>query len=90
MTPPSTFSGLLHRLGLATLGLVLILFGAGVLTLAFGSADAFRVGTLIGLVLIAAGGRQVYAAVIGVIPKWYTELVLFGGVIGSGGPRIHK
>ena len=91
MPPHSRVWKSLHRAGLALFGVMLALFGAGIVLLAVDWSRPFSVGALVagalGLLLTVAGLRQVWAAVVGQIPKWYTELLLFGGVLGSGGRR---
>jgi hypothetical protein len=73
------------------LGLWIALLGAGVILLAVDQSDAVSIGAIVaglmGLLLIVAGVRQVYAAASGQLPKWYTELLVFGGGVFVGGGR---
>lgn len=91
MIHPPAPSTLLDRTGLVLVGLVLALEGAGVFALglrggASGAADLLT-GALVGMALIAAGARVVGAAVRTSIPRWYAELVVFGGGVFVGGAR---
>ena len=89
MSYRSTVWKLLHRAGLAMLGLMIALLGAGVILLGLDQSDPVSVGgiaaALVGLLLIVAGVRHVYAAVAGRVPKWYADFLV--AVVISGGPR---
>ncbi len=91
MSSQSMVWKLLNRAVLAILGLMIAMLGVGVVVLGLDHSDAVTVGTiaaaLIGLLLIVAGVRNIYAAVSGKLPKWYAEFVVFAGGVITGGPR---
>ncbi len=87
----STVGKLLNRAILAMLGLMIALLGAGVILLGLDQSHPVSVGgiaaALVGVLLIVAGVRQVYAAVSGRLPKWYAEFLVFAGGVFVGGGR---
>jgi hypothetical protein len=72
------------------IGLMLALFGVGVVLLALERWDGVSfgavLGALVGLLLILIGARQVYGAARGRLPKWYGELLVFAGGVFVRGP----
>jgi hypothetical protein len=72
------------------IGVMLALFGVGVIVLALerwhGVSPGAVLGGLVGLFLVFAGARQVYAAARGRLPKWYGELLVFAGGVFVRGP----
>lgn len=81
----------INRLILGLFGIVFILIAAGVLLLGlrqepFGGIG-FVVTVAVVVSLLAAGLHQVYGAIVGRLPRWYAECLLFvAGVFASGGP----
>ncbi|MDH3455813.1 MAG: hypothetical protein OER90_03135 [Gemmatimonadota bacterium] len=90
MVPKTVGQQLANRLILGLFGIVLILFAAGALLLglrqeAFG-AIGYIVTVTVAVALLAAGLRQIYHAIAGHLPRWYTEVLLFGAGVLVGGP----
>lgn len=89
MAPKAVGRQLVNRLILGLLGSVFILFAAGTLLLglreeAFGVIGRILTVT-VAVALFAAGLRQIHQAIAVRLPRWYTELLLFGGGVLVGG-----
>jgi uncharacterized membrane protein len=81
VVPKTVGRQLVNRLILGLLGIVFILFAAGALLLglreeAFGAIGQI-VTVAVAVALLAAGLRQIYQAIVGRLPRWYTELLLW-------------
>ncbi len=84
-------SGWLNQAILALLGVVLALFGVGSLLLGFERvppqvADR-AVAVVVAGALIAASFRLLHRAVTGRLPRWYMDFLVYGGIVGTGGPK---
>jgi hypothetical protein len=90
VAPKTVGRQLLNRLILGLIGIVFILFAVGALLLglrqeAFGAVGHILTVT-VAVASLAAGLRQIYQAMVGRLPRWYTEFLLFGAGVLVGGP----
>ena len=90
MVPKTVARQLLNRVILGLIGILLILFAAGVLLLGLRQGTFEAVGQIVTIVvavaLLTAGLRQIYLAIAGRLPRWYAEVLLFGAGVLVGGP----